>query len=220
MPQFNPSYTGLRKDIIEHIHGENNVILDVGCATGINGKYLLKEKKALSAYGIEYNEEMALIASESNTKIFQGDLNNFSFRKDIVRSTPEFDYIFFADILEHLIEPEMVLKDLLVKLKPNGRVIISLPNVSHIETFIQVYLKGTWPKNTRGIFDKTHLRWFTKKDAFVMVENVGLKVVEYIPKFRARDAIGSQFNWKYNLVKMINKDWVIFQHILICSHED
>tara|TARA_R110002020_G_scaffold188328_2_gene387053 strand:+ start:334 stop:996 length:663 start_codon:yes stop_codon:yes gene_type:complete len=219
MLHLNPSYTGLRMDVLEHIQGINNVVLDVGCAIGENGKYLLKEKQAISVYGVEFDAEMATIASKSNTKIFQGDLNDFTFRKEIIANSPEFDYIIFADVLEHLLEPEKILKELLSQLKPSGKVIISLPNVAHIETFIQLYVKGTWPKNPRGIFDSTHLRWFTKKDAFKMIMDSGLHIIKYIPKLRARDSIGSEFNWKYNFIKWINKDWVTFQHILICSNE-
>lgn len=219
MNEFNSSYIGLRQDVLKFLEGENNIVLDVGCATGTNGEFLLNNKVASKVYGIEYDTEMAEIASQSNTKVYQGDLNDAVFRKEILSSSPLFDYILFADILEHLYEPERVLLELKNKLKPEGKIIISLPNVAHIETFIQVYIKGTWPKNPRGIFDKTHVRWFTKKDAFAMIGACGLQVIDYHRKFRARDAIGSQFNWKHIFLKFLNKDWVTFQHIIYCGFD-
>ncbi len=219
MTNFNVSYIGLRLDILKYVVGENNVVLDVGCATGTNGRYMLENKLATIVYGIEFQKEMAIQAAKSNTKIFQGDLDNIEFRRAILTESPQFDYILFGDILEHLIDPENVLKELTKSLKPGGKIIISLPNVAHVELFIQVYIKGTWPKNPRGIFDRTHLRWFTRKDAFLLVENCSLKVMKYERNFRARDAIGSTFNWKYKMVKWINKDWVTFQHILVCTNE-
>lgn len=219
MTDFNASYTGLRLDILKYVVGKNNVVLDVGCATGTNGRYMLENKLATIVYGIEFQKEMAIEAAKSITKIFQGNLDNIEFRKVILTESPQFDYILFGDILEHLNDPENVLKELTKNLKPGGKVIISLPNVAHIELFVQVYIKGTWPKNQRGIFDRTHLRWFTRKDAFLMVENCSLKVIKYERNFRARDAIGSTFNWKYKMLKWLNKDWVTFQHILICTNE-
>jgi len=219
MTDFNASYTGFRLDILKYVVGKNNVVLDVGCATGTNGRYMLENKLATIVYGIEFQKEMAIEAAKSNTKIFQGNLDNIEFRKVILSESPQFDYILFGDILEHLNDPENVLKELTKNLKPGGKVIISLPNVAHIELFVQVYIKGTWPKNLRGIFDRTHLRWFTRKDAFLMVENCSLKVIKYKRNFRARDAIGSTFNWKYKMIKWLNKDWVTFQHILICTNE-
>lgn len=220
MSSLNQSYIGLRKDVLQHVQGKGKVILDVGCATGVNGKYLLENQIASTVYGIEFDEKMSTIAANSGIKVFKGDLNNSLFRKKIIIQSPAYDYILFADILEHLLEPEIVLREFLIILKPGGKVIISLPNIAHIETFIQLYIKGTWPNNSRGIFDRTHLRWFTKKDACKMIEDAGLTVTQYIPNLRARDALGSQFNWKYNLVKWINKDLVTFQHLLICSHAD
>jgi 2-polyprenyl-3-methyl-5-hydroxy-6-metoxy-1,4-benzoquinol methylase len=219
MTDFNSSYIGVRQDILKYIVGENIVVLDVGCATGKNGMFLLENKIATKVYGIEFHKEMANEAKLNNTRVFQGDLNLIEFRNEIISESPQFNYILFGDILEHLYEPQTVLKELSKKLKPNGQIIISLPNIAHIELFIQIYIKGTWPKNSRGIFDRTHIRWFTRRDAFTMVENCDLKVLKYERKFRARDALGSSFNWKYEIIKFLKKDWVTFQHILICNYE-
>lgn len=219
MTNYNASYIGLRQDILKHIIGENIVVMDVGCANGNNGKFLLENNIVTKVYGVEFHMEMANEARLNNTRVFQGDLNSIKFRNEIISESPQFDYILFGDILEHLYDPQTVLKELTEKLKPSGQVIISLPNIAHLELFIQIYIKGTWPKNLRGIFDRTHIRWFTRKDAFAMVEECGLKVTKYERNFRARDAIGSTFNWKYNMIKFIKKDWVTFQHILICNCE-
>lgn len=217
MTNYNSSYTGVRQDILKYIVGDDIVVLDVGCATGENGKFLLENKIVAQVYGIEFHREMANEARLNNTLVYQGDLNSVKFRKEVILESPQFDYILFGDILEHLYDPQTVLKELTKKLKPKGKIIISLPNIAHIELFIQIYIKGTWPTNPRGIFDKTHIRWFTRKDAFTMVEECGLKVFKYERKFRARDAIGSTFNWKFNIIKFLKKDWVTFQHILICN---
>lgn len=214
----NQSYIGLRNDIIKYIKGESNKVLDVGCALGINGKYLLDNHLASEVVGIEYDENMAQEASVSNTKVFCGDLNDGKFRESVLKANYTFDYILFGDILEHLYDPLKVLTELKSMLKSNGKIIISIPNIGHIELFIQVFIKGTWPKNDRGIFDKTHLRWFTRKDVFSLAESANLEVVAYERKLRARDAIGSKFDWKTKLVKHINKDLVTHQHIIVCKH--
>jgi 2-polyprenyl-3-methyl-5-hydroxy-6-metoxy-1,4-benzoquinol methylase len=217
---YNKSYIGLRTELLELIEGHSDNVLDVGCALGVNGAYLLQNNIATSVYGIEFDIKMAEEAEKCNTKVFCGDLNIKEFRKTILNESPLFDYILFGDVLEHLYNPEEVLIDLKSKLKENGKIIISLPNIAHIELFIQVYLKGTFPKNPRGIFDKTHLRWFTRKDVFKLITDSELKLLTYNRKYRSRDAIGSKFNWKYKLLKLIYKDLVTFQHIVVCTHED
>lgn len=218
MKNFNTSYIGLRSDLIKYISGQNNNVLDVGCASGTNGKYLLDNNIAKIVYGIEFDKEMASEAEKKYSKVFTGDLNSKDFRIEILNNEIKFDYILFGDILEHLLDPHTVLKELKAALKENGKIIISLPNIAHIETFIQLFVKGTWPRNPRGIFDATHLRWFTKKDVYNLVSVCELNLDIYEPKLRARDALGSMFNWKYNIIKKINKDWVTFQHIVVCSH--
>lgn len=215
---YNQSYIGLRKDIIKYIIGESNKVLDVGCALGVNGKYLLDNNIAKEVVGIEFDEKMAKEASKHNSKMFCGDLNDDKFVKTVLKANYTFDYILFGDILEHLLDPQKVLTDLKSQLNKDGKIIISLPNVAHVELFIQVFIKGSWPNNERGIFDKTHLRWFTRKDVFSLANKSDLEVVSYERKFRSRDAIGSKFDFKAKLLKFINKDLVTFQHIIVCKH--
>ncbi len=215
---YNESYIGLRPDLLKHIKGHLIDILDVGCALGSNGQYLINNNFANSVYGIEFDEKMATEAKKNITKVFCGNLNDDSFRKEVRDKSPLFDYILFGDILEHLYDPLKVLKDLKSLLKPDGTIIISLPNVGHVELFIQVYIKGTWPLNERGIFDRTHIRWFTRKDVYKLAKSANLQIINYERNLRARDAIGSKFDWKAKILKYINKDLVTFQHILVCKH--
>lgn len=217
MEKFNPSYVGLRKDILKHIKGNDLVVLDVGCASGENGRYLKDRELAKKVIGIEFNKKMAEEAEDKLDEVFIADLNDHILRKKIINKLPEFDYIIFGDILEHLIHPEKVLKEFCSKLKTSGRIIISLPNIAHIELFLQIYFKGSWPRNPRGIFDSTHLRWFTKKDSINMVKEAGLKLEILERNFRARDQIGSKFNWFYNILKWLNKDLVTFQYLLVAT---
>ena len=51
---------------------------------------------------------------------------------------------------------------------------ISLPNVRYWNTFWQLGVRGRWPRQPDGIFDRTHLRWFTGRDAVDLVGEAGL----------------------------------------------
>lgn len=168
MPEirFNKSYIGTRQDLLRHISGENKSILDIGCATGSNGKFLLEKGIAKKVVGVEFDPEMAKTASIFYNNVYIGNLNDVAFVNGICANPLEFDYILFGDVLEHLNDSEFVLKSLSKLLKDDGKVIISVPNIAHIELFIQVFIRGTWPRNERGIFDKTHVTWFTKKDLY------------------------------------------------------
>lgn len=218
MTKFNRSYVGLRDDLLKYIKGGNLDVLDVGCATGVNGSFLLDNDMIKSVDGVEFDEEMADIAKKKYDNVFVGDLNSSKFLSLITNENNGYDYILFGDILEHLINPLDVLLEFKNVLKPDGKIIISVPNIAHLELFIQVYIKGTWPKNERGIFDKTHLSWFTKKDIHLLLKKAGLHTLTYERKFRGRDA-NTKFNFITKIIKLINKDWVTFQHIIVCKHD-
>ena len=217
MNKLNDSYIGLRKDLLQFIKGKDLNVLDVGCAIGVNGDYLKNTGIASWVTGVEYDSDMAMQADKCCDRVFCGDLNNNQFVKEILSDDITFDVIIFGDILEHLYAPQDVLKKFVSKLKKDGEVIISLPNIQHIELLIQVYLKGTWPKNERGIFDKTHLRWFTYNDVEKMIEACDLKIIDYNPSCRYRDSFNSKSKFILNVIKFFIPKLFIFQHKLLCK---
>lgn len=217
MNKLNESYIGLRKDLLQFINGQGLNVLDVGCAIGVNGDYLKNTGTASWVTGVEYDSDMAIQADKCCDRVFCGDLNDNQFIEEILSDDKTFDVIIFGDILEHLYAPQDVLKKLVSKLTKNGTVIISLPNIRHIELLIQVYLKGTWPKNERGIFDKTHLRWFTYKDVVKMIESCGLQLIEYNPSYRYRDSFNSKSKFILKIIKFFFPKLFIFQHKLLCK---
>lgn len=216
---FNKSYIGLRYDMLKHIpqSSKNLRILDIGCATGVNGKFLLKKRIAEDVYGIEINPLMAEIAAEEYTEVSTGNLSDMTFLENALNGLEEIDVILIGDVLEHLINPNEVLQQLKTCLAMNGKIILSVPNVQHIDVFINVFIKGYWPLNDRGLFDKTHLRWFTLKNILMMLEEVDLQLVKVERKFRYRDRIGSEFPVGGSILKFFFKNLFTFQYIVVCS---
>ena len=73
-----------------------------------------------------------------------------------------FDAIVYGDVLEHLSDPLPVLVALNRSLAAGGRVIVSVPNVAHLWVRLSLLL-GRWDYADRGILDRTHLRFFTRR---------------------------------------------------------
>jgi hypothetical protein len=67
-------------------------------------------------------------------------------------------------------------------LEPGGTVVVSLPNVQYLKTFLEL-ARGHWPREDAGLFDRTHLQWFTMADARELVEQAGLTVAEVAPSY-------------------------------------
>jgi SAM-dependent methyltransferase len=77
-----------------------------------------------------------------------------------------FDVILCADVLEHMACPEEALRAALRAVTQDGVMIASIPNVRHWRAVVWPLLwHGTWTYGDRGILDRTHLRFFTRRSA-------------------------------------------------------
>ena len=215
--QQNPSYVGLRLDILKYVEKKSQNVLDVGCASGANGEYLKRNGIAKYVEGIEFDKNLADEAKLKIDKTIIGDLDDVNTLKEV--SKMKFDVIILGDILEHTKNPEKILKKLSSEfLHEDGIVIISLPNFQHIDVLIHIFFKGYFPRNERGIFDKTHLRFFTLKNMKELIHNSNLRIDRIENKFRYRDKIGSSFPvfTRPILTKFFKKSYT-FQYLLVCS---
>ncbi len=143
--------------IIDRIE-RDSVVLEFGCANGRMSRYL-KEELGCKVYAVEIDKEAALDAKEYCEEIVIGDIESFGFF-DKFRDF-RFDYIVFADVLEHLFEPWRVLRKSKELLKDDGSVLISVPNIAHNAVLIEL-LKGEFNYREVGLLDDTHIRFFTK----------------------------------------------------------
>ena len=89
----------------------------------------------------------------------------------------KFDYILFADVLEHLRNPESVLKWAVDLLKEDGTVIASIPNVAHADILVNL-LNGRWNYTPLGLLDNTHIHFWAEKNLDGLFRQAGLTVVE------------------------------------------
>lgn len=80
-----------------------------------------------------------------------------------------------ADVLEHTVDPLRALHRLVRAATPDATFIISLPNVAHIAARL-LLLFGRFPVMDRGIFDRTHLHFYTRRTAAELLRAAGLVV--------------------------------------------
>jgi 2-polyprenyl-3-methyl-5-hydroxy-6-metoxy-1,4-benzoquinol methylase len=184
-PAFNPSYTGAREDVLALIAEPPRSVLDVGCATGKNGE-LLRQRYGSEVTGIEFDAGMAALARDKLFKVFVADLNKTSLSELLPRE--RYDLIVFGDVLEHLIDPWTTLKEARGLLKEGGTILTSLPNVGHYSTLLSLLLFRRWPYRERGIHDRTHLRFFTRRNLLELYAQAGLEVRREERKLRLIEA--------------------------------
>ena len=163
-------------------------VLDLGCGGGHNGA-LLKRAGAREVVGVELHAGAAAQARKRLDAVVQGDLAHL----DLAQLGDEpFDAILASDVLEHLADPEAVLARALTHLRPGGAVVVSLPNVAHVVVFANLLMKR-WPRRSSGIFDRTHLRFFAKRDMVRLLEGAGLRVLLVQPYYTRYAAIRAAY---------------------------
>lgn len=152
-------------------HGSMPIVLDVGCWNGTLGRTLIRECGAI-VDGIERDADQAATARAIGYRVVDiADLDS----KIPEAGERSYDFILFGDVLEHLVHPSTVLANISRRLKPGGRVLVSLPNIAFVGNRLS-HLLGRWDYSDYGILDRTHLRFFTKQTMIQLVEGVGLCV--------------------------------------------
>jgi len=156
-----------------------SLCLDVGCASGNLGAALIAYK-GCRVQGIDINlDALSQATHKGYEQVYALDLIRDPGGLDIVPDLT-FDCIICADVLEHFVNPELILPILANKLKPGGSMIVSLPNVAFGLNRLHLLL-GNWNYREYGIMDKTHLRFYTIQSGVSLIKDSGLEVLKVRP---------------------------------------
>lgn len=195
-------------------------VLEFGPANGRLTKYL-KEQKNCKVDIVEIDYESGSQAAEYAEKALlgneEGNIENYYW----LHTNEKYDYIIFADVLEHLVNPEEVLRRCKSLIKENGFILVSIPNIAHNSVIIEL-LNDRFNYNATGILDNTHLRFFTRQSFERMVLDAGWAIVgEKTKNIRVGE---TEINNSYNgLPKGIYKELVhrpqgdIYQYMFVLT---
>jgi SAM-dependent methyltransferase len=152
--------------------GEGRYVLDVGCGPGYMSELLAA--RGYSVIGIEHSEAMPQAAS-ANVKYLEADLD-----RGLPHLNHTFDFVLCLDVLEHLREPVKLLREIARILSPEGRLVASLPNSGNVYFRLNV-LFGRFPAHDRGLFDRTHLHFYTWAGWVELLASGGFRIQRVQP---------------------------------------
>jgi len=164
--QFKPGPYSSHGLLLEEFpqHGDGRRVLDVGCAVGYLSGILADRGFAVTS--VDWPD-----APHPPTVEFAGaDLDN-----GLPRLAGQFDYIVCADVLEHLRAPLDLLKECRSLMAPGATLMGSLPNSAHA-WFRWNVLRGRFPQHDRGLFDSTHLHFYTWEGWVDLFRRAGLRI--------------------------------------------
>jgi 2-polyprenyl-3-methyl-5-hydroxy-6-metoxy-1,4-benzoquinol methylase len=170
-----------RQDLLELVPSDPpGRVLDIGAAEGSMLVALKQSGRAREAVGVELVE---IPGGGQHRK----EIDRFiiaDVEKHSLDLEPEsFDVVICGDILEHLRDPWSTLAYLTGFLRGGGRLVASLPNILYWRAFARICL-GDFRYAPAGVLDRTHLRFFCKKNVLELVRSAGLEILSVEPSFR------------------------------------
>ena len=161
----------MREELIRLVPAGARRVLSVGCAAGATEAELVR--RGLTVVGIELNAAAAAVARQRGLTVLEGDAAS----TPVDAALGPFDCLLYGDILEHLADPERLLRAHTPLLSPKGYVVVSVPNFRHYSVFAELFLRGRFRYQDAGIFDRTHLRITTRKSVEAWLRACDLRPV-------------------------------------------
>lgn len=144
----------------------------------------------------------ALIGSEL------GNIENYQWESKLDGN--KYDFIIFADVLEHLYSPSKVLQSIKSFLSNNGVVIISVPNVGHDGVLLELFNEEFNYRDT-GLLDDTHIRFFTYQNLLNMVNDSGFIAINEAAYYA--EVLQTEFSKHFTKTTPINFDERVYGNV-------
>lgn len=212
------AYENARPEVQSLVPHSAQRILDLGCSSGALGT-ALKQRQGAEVVGVEIDADYAADAAARLDLVVHRDLEDLFADETAISGLGRFDCLIAADVLEHLRDPWRVLRRAAGLLDNGGQAVVSLPNVRYWETFLELGLRGTWPRREQGIFDRTHLRWFTLRDAGELLGQASLQVTQVNPQYRLRPGDSSSGPQAARFARTPLRSFLTYQYVLAAVKE-
>lgn len=207
------SNTGSHVQIVSAI-AEGSAVLDLGCSNGLLARPLLEKNVRVTGVDAGPGERL----SKELADYYQRDL-------DLPLELPYervFDYVVCADVIEHLQNRAQLLRGARRYLKPDGRLIISTPNIA-LWFYRLSLLVGRFEYGPRGVLDETHVHLYTGSTFRREIERAGFTVIrqrvtslpfEIVFESTGRSRLIRSLEAAYHLMARLWPSMFAYQHIL------
>jgi 2-polyprenyl-3-methyl-5-hydroxy-6-metoxy-1,4-benzoquinol methylase len=173
-------YENERREVALLVPRDARRILDIGCGRGMLGRVLKEQMPGRHVTGIEVESAVAADAGRVLDRVIIGDIQTLA---PSVLAGP-YDCVVCADVLEHLPEPLAALRRLREHVAPTGLLVCSIPNIRHYTAIMRIVRRG-WSYDDFGLFDRTHLRFFSRHSMIRLLTDAGFSAVSAAPRIVA-----------------------------------
>lgn len=153
-----------RREVSGLLPTQYSKVLEIGCGTGQFRNNLNQEHEY---WGVEPVEFIAKLAKEKLDKVLVGTY------QEVENLIPNnyFDLVICNDVIEHMPDDDSFLQSIKQKIKKDGCLVASIPNVRYILNLWELLIKKDWQYKSAGLLDRKHLRFFTRKSLVRTLNN-------------------------------------------------
>lgn len=174
------------KELLRFIPLKGCNILDVGCGTGEKSKHFKRGGNKVT--GLDISEAQIERAKEVLDSAIVQNIN-----VGLPFADNEFDITYSSMVLEHIFDFKFILEEMNRVLRPNGKVIIEVPNVMY------------WPNRLLMLLGKDliwigigkHIRAFNKNNLKRSLEKTGFRKVKVIGSILPIPKTGLKVHFPY-----------------------
>lgn len=166
-------------DLLRMIPPHSMNILEIGCSSGVLAREFKKINPTCHYWGIDIESSYVELARRYCDTVSVGNIEDMP--ATFYEEHANIDCWVFGDTLEHLRDPWRTLREIRKVIPPHGVVVASIPNVQHWIVFAKLSM-GDFRYEDDGLFDRTHLRWFTRKTINEMFLECGYGIMQGEPR--------------------------------------
>jgi methionine biosynthesis protein MetW len=167
--------TGWRGDAaLAHVRACRR-LLDVGCGRGAVASAL--RDRCEQVFGLDADPEALAVASRRGVDVIEGDLN-----EPLPFDDATFDGALCLEVLEHVLRPDLLLREIARVLEPSAYLYVSTPNIRHVRHLYELAVRGRFPLTSGDPdgFQGGHVHFFTWGDLEGVLEKSGFSVSERV----------------------------------------
>jgi SAM-dependent methyltransferase len=160
------------ENVLKQIPASVSSVLDIGCGRGDNAEHL--KKRGAVVDGITISEQEL---EQAKFFLRTGVLHNAEKGLPEAVKSNKYDVVICSHVIEHLQYPQQLLEDIQQVMTSESIFIVALPNIMHYRSRWQL-VKGNFNYQETGIWDNTHVKWYTYKSGIELLSAHGFQVVK------------------------------------------
>lgn len=151
---------------------KGGALLDVGCSSG---QFMFwSRERGFACKGVELNKRTAELARQNGFEVWDSFLSSAPFEKH------SFDVVYLGDVIEHVNDPNALVREAALFLKEDGIIAISTPNVDCFWSKATLLLYKVFGIPWSSVTPPHHLFQFSFSNLNLVLQKNGMKLVHSI----------------------------------------